>query len=170
MPELLNLFLKIALISVTSYSGSAQSLFYDVGVSQLQWVTNQDYISYLGFGFASPGPQVFSLATFMGYGKFGLLGGLVGTIAIYIMPIMLSILSARYLTKRIHNPGVESFIQTVGIAAAGLLAGIGIKILTDNHISPLYLFIAITAVFATVKKVSPIFIIVSGLLIGLLLQ
>jgi chromate transport protein ChrA len=96
MVDLLAILVRIGIISLTSYSGSAQSLFYEIGVTQLHWITNQDYVSYLGFGFASPGPQVFSLATFIGYGKAGLLGGLVGTFAIYAMPVTLAILSGRY--------------------------------------------------------------------------
>ncbi len=170
MLELIDFFIHILLISVTSYSGSAQSLFYDVGVEQLQWISNQAYISYLGFGFASPGPQVFSLATFMGYGHSGLLGAVLGTLGIYIMPVLFAILSGKYLARWIHNPGVQSFVKTIGIAAAGLLASIGIKIVDIQNTSFVFWLIAAAAAIAAIKKVNPIFIIISGLLLGILLQ
>jgi chromate transporter len=165
--ELLSIFLHVALISVTSYSGSAQSLFYEVGVTQLHWVTNQDYTSYLGFGFASPGPQVFSLATFMGYGKAGFMGGLAGTVAIYLAPVVLAIFSGKYLKKWIHKSSAKYFVQAVGIAAAGLLASIGIQIIGSSKISIIYILIAISAAIAINKKVSPLLIITLGLLFGL---
>ncbi len=170
MIELLSIFLHVALISVTSYSGSAQSLFYEVGVTQLQWVTNQDYTSYLGFGFASPGPQVFSLATFMGYGKAGVLGGLVGTIAIYLAPVALAIFSGKYLKKWIQKDNAKYFVQAVGIAASGLLASIGIQILGSSNISVIYVAIAVGAAIAINKKVSPLLIIALGLLFGLAIR
>ncbi len=170
MADLIHIFLHIAVISITSYSGSAQSLFYEVGVSQLQWVTNQDYISYLGFGFASPGPQVFSLATFMGYGRAGLAGGIVGTIAIYLMPVTLAIFSGKYLKKWVKKNSAQYFVQAVGVASAGLLAAIGGKILMANELTFLYLFIAVASAIAVNKKVSPLIIILAGLLFGLLIR
>jgi len=170
MTDLISIFLHIVLISVTSYSGSAQSLFYDVGVTQLHWVTNLDYTTYLGFGFASPGPQVFSLATFMGYGKAGIVGGIVGTIAIYLMPVVLAIASGKYLKKWIQKSSAKFFVQAIGIAAAGLLASIGIQILSANKLSVLYILIALSAAVAVNKKVSPIVIIVTGLLLGLIIR
>lgn len=155
------------LISVTSYSGSAQSLFYDIGVTQLHWVTNQAYTSYLGFGFASPGPQVFSLATFMGYGKAGFSGALVGTLAIYIVPVALAVFSGKYLKKWVHGGNAQYFIQAISIAAAGLLTAIGVQIIGSGRVSVLYIIIAIGAAIGINKKVSPVLIIALGLLLGL---
>ncbi len=167
MPELIHIFLRLCLISITSYSGSAQILFYEVGVQQLHWVTNQDYASYLGFGFATPGPQVFSLATFMGYGKAGLLGALVGTFAIYLFPVALAIISGKYLQKLITHRHAKAFVHGVGLAAAGLLASMGISILGANELSLSYVLIAVFAALAINKKISPLLIIAVGLLVGL---
>ena len=170
MVDLLAILVHIGIISLTSYSGSAQGLFYEIGVTQLHWITNQDYVSYLGFGFASPGPQVFSLATFIGYGKAGLVGGLVGTFAIYTMPVTLAILSGRYLKKWINKPVIQHFVHTVGVASAGLLVAIGIKILAANELSLLYALIAVGAAIAVNKKVNPLIIIGMGLLLGLFVR
>lgn len=167
MIELAQIFLHIVLISLTSYSGSAQSLFYEVGVTQLHWITNQDYISYLGFGFASPGPQVFSLATFIGYGKAGIVGGLVGTLGIYFMPVTLAIISGKYLQRWIKKPATHYFVTSIGVVSAGLLGAIGIKILTANHLSALYVLIALMAAIAINKKINPLIIIAAGLIVGL---
>lgn len=103
MIELLNIFIHIATISLISYTGSAQAVFYDIGVRQLQWISSGDYTNYLGFGFASPGPQVFSLATFMGFGVASWAGALVATVAIYLLPIILVIITGRYLEKVVQN-------------------------------------------------------------------
>jgi len=170
MPDLLYLFARLCLISVTSYSGSAQILFYEVGVQQLHWVTSQDYASYLGFGFATPGPQVFSLATFMGYGKAGVTGAIVGTFAIYLFPVTLAIISGKYLQKLITHKHAKAFVHGVGLAAAGLLASMGLSILGANELSISYMLIALFAAIAINKKISPLLIIAVGLLIGLTLK
>ncbi|MFO0971295.1 MAG: chromate transporter [Candidatus Saccharimonadales bacterium] len=171
MVDLLAILVHIGIISLTSYSGSAQGLFYEIGVTQLHWITNQDYVSYLGFGFASPGPQAFSPATFIGYGKSVYWSVVwLSTFAIYTMPVTLAILSGRYLKKWINKPVIQHFVHTVGVASAGLLVAIGIKILAANELSLLYALIAVGAAIAVNKKVNPLIIIGMGLLLGLFVR
>lgn len=167
MASLLEVFLHIFLISTTAYTGSAQAVFYDVGVQQLGWISNVDYTNFLGFGFATPGPQVFSLATLMGFGAAGWQGAVVATFAIYLLPIILAILAGRYLEKWIVKDNFIYFIRIVGLAAAGVLFYIGTSIISANEVTPLYTVIAIGAIVANIQKVNPLFIIIAGLLVGL---
>lgn len=167
MADLISIFLHIVLVSLTGYTGSAQAVFYDIGVQQLHWISTVDYTNYLGFGFASPGPQVFSLATFMGFGVAGWRGALVGTLAIYLLPILFAVIAGKYLEKWLLKKHFVYFIKIIGLAAAGVLFFIGVNILSKNHISFLYVLIAVAATFAAIKKVNSFLIIVAGLLLGL---
>jgi chromate transporter len=169
MSELLGIFFHIFMVSLTAYSGSAQAVFYDMGVQQSHWISSRDFANYLGFGFATPGPQVFSLATFMGFGAGGFKGALAGTIAIYVAPITLSIFAGRYLRTWIEKDYMLYFIKAVGISATGLLIAIGIKIIGANALTIGYIVITGLAFIATLRKVNPIFIIVFGLMAGLFL-
>lgn len=166
--RLLLIFGYTLFISLTAFSGSAQALFYDFSVQRTHWLSPHDFAAYLGFGFATPGPQVVSIATFIGYSAGGFSGALVGTLAIYATPCLLAILSGRYLGKLIHHERADYFIQAIGLTSAGLLTAIGITILRVNPVSYMYLFIATGSFLAVVKwKVNPLFIITIGGLLGI---
>lgn len=165
-----SIFFHIFAVSLLAYTGSAQALFYDMSVEQTRWLRPQDFANFLGFGFATPGPQVFSLGTFIGYGAGGIVGALIGTIAIYIAPITLSIFVGRYLRRWIEKDYAYYFIRSVGICATGLLIAIGVKIFGQNHISVVYAAIAVLAFIASTRKINPLFIIIFGLLGGLFLH
>ena len=170
MDKLVSLLIHLIAISLSGYTGSAQAIFYDIGVTQLHWITSQDFTNYLGFGFASPGPQVFSLATFMGYRFAGWSGALVGTLGIYTMPVVLAVAVGRYLQTWIKKARTKYFIKSVSLAAAGVLFAISLKIINANHISIIYALIAVSAAIAINKRVSPLLIILAGLGIGLFLH
>lgn len=169
MIELLDIFVKIFIVSLFAYSGSAQAVFYDMGVSRSNWISAQDFANYLGYGFATPGPQVFSLATFIGYGAGGLYGAMIGTIAIYITPITLAILAGKYLHYITEKDYMQYFIHAIGICATGMLIAIALKIIGSNNISVGYIAITLLAIIAVNKKINPLFIIVIGLFGGLIL-
>ena len=169
MDEVANVFVHIFVVSLIAFSGSVQALFYDVGVQQTHWVNAKDFANFLGFGFATPGPQVFSLATFIGYGAGGLAGAVAGTLAIYITPIALSILAGRYIRRWIEKDYAQYFMRTVGLCATGMLAAIALKIIGTNTLSIGYLFIALASFIAINRKINPLFIILFGLVGGLFL-
>lgn len=170
MLELLSLFWHVVLISLVSFTGSAQAVFYDVAVSQLHYVTKLDFTNFLGFGFASPGPQVFSFATFMGFAVASWVGALVGTLAIYFLPVAFAILVGRYLQDWMRKESIQHMIKIIGLAAAGVIFAVALRILNGNHYSLLYLAIIAASAVAINKKVSPLIIIASGLLLGLFLR
>lgn len=169
MSELIDIFVKTFIVSLFAYSGSAQAVFYDMGVQQTRWINAQDFANYLGFGFATPGPQVFSLATFIGFGAGGFYGALIGTFAIYVTPVTLAILAGRYMHHITEKDYMKYFIRAVGISATGMLIAIAVKIIGNNPISVGYIAIAIFAAIAVNRKVNPLIIIFLGLISGLFL-
>ncbi len=172
MPEqMLQIFGYMFLISLTAYTGSAQALFYEVGVQQTHWLMPQDFSTFLAFGFATPGPQVFTIATFIGYSAGGIIGALVATIAIFITPIILAIVAGRYLKGWIEGERAGYFVQAVGITAVGLLVAIGLRLLGANPITIEYGIIAALSFLAVgFWRINPFFVIVIGGLAGVFIK
>ncbi len=167
LEQLLIIFGYMFFISLVGFAGSSQPLFYEVAVERTHWLTPHDFTTFLGFGFASPGPQLFSIATFIGYSAHGFSGALVATIAIYGTPCVLAVLTGRYLSRYIHHERADYFLKSVGLAAAGVLIAIGVNLLQANPLSVTYLLIAVGAFMAIAKwKVNPLFIIVAGGMLG----
>ncbi len=58
--DLAYLFVVSLLISVATFGGGSQALFYQYGVLQTHWITRTDLSAVLAFGYATPGPGIWS--------------------------------------------------------------------------------------------------------------
>lgn len=168
--DLLQLFFASMLISLATFGGGSQALFYQYGVLQTHWITRADLSAVLAFGYATPGPAVFGTATFIGYKVAGITGALIGTVGIFIVPFVLSIVAAKYLTHLLKNPHAELFVKGVGLAATGLVAATAFGVL-NYHTAAVWQLAVTTAAFAVSLrwKLNPLFILVVGGVIGLVL-
>ncbi len=166
--DLLQLFVASMLISLATFGGGSQALFYQFGVLQTHWITGTDLSAVLAFGYATPGPAVFGTATFIGFKVAGLTGAIVGTIGIFIVPFVMSIVAARYLTHLLKNPHAELFVKGVGMAAAGLVAATAFGVLNYRDASMWQLAVVAAALIASLRyKVNPLFVLLVGGILGL---
>ncbi|HEX3569071.1 MAG TPA: chromate transporter [Candidatus Saccharimonadales bacterium] len=165
---LAQLFVACIVMSLTTFGGGAQALFYQFGVQQTHWITRVDLSAMLAFGYATPGPAVFGTAPFIGYKIAGLLGIVVGAIGIFLMPFLLSVVAARYGAHLLKNPHAELVIKGVGLAAAGLVLATSFSVL-HVRAAPLWqLAIVIGACVASLKwKLNPLLILLTGGIVGL---
>lgn len=167
--DLLQLFVASILISLATFGGGSQALFYQYGAVQTHWITPTDLSAILAFGYATPGPAVFGTATFIGYKVAGMTGAIIGTIGIFIVPFVLSLIAAKYLTHLLKNPHAELFVKGVGLAATGLVAATAFGVLDYSTASIWQLVIVVGAVAASLKwKLNPLFVLLAGGIIGLI--
>lgn len=169
MNDLLMLFLHSLLISVSTFGGGSQALFYQFGVVETAWITSADLSAVLALGYATPGPAVFTAATFIGYSRHGLLGAVVGTIGIFTIPTVTSILAARYLAPLTKNPHAKYFTKCVGLIAAGLVAATALLVLDYTAAANWQFMIAALSFVVSLKySLNSILILLTGVVIGLL--
>lgn len=169
--ELAYLFFGSMLISLSTFGGGAQALFYQMGVLQTHWITRTDLSAVLAFGYATPGPAVFGTATFIGYKLGGVAGAVIGTAGIFIMPFILSLVAVRYFGHLLENPHAAAFIKGVGLAVAGLVAATAIGVLAhQTSVQVWQLLVAAAALGSIIKwDINPVFILLVGGIIGFLL-
>jgi chromate transporter len=167
--DLLHLFLLSVFISLVTFGGGSQALFYEYGVVGNHWITRSDLSAVLAWGYATPGPAVFTTATFIGYHVGGVVGAVIGTVGIFIMPFLSSLLAARYLTNLLRNPHAEYFVRGVGLAAAGLVAATAFGVVQYKHMALWQLAIGLGSLIVSLRwKVNPLFILLVGGIVGLL--
>lgn len=170
MTDMLQLFLLMAFISLASFGGSAQALFYQVGVQQTHWITATDLSAVFAFGFATPGPAVFGTAAFIGYHIGSAWGILFGVLGIYIVPFCLSVIAAKYFSHLLHHPYAQGLITGIGLAATGLVVATAISLLGSQHVSVALVAIAGVAFIASSKyKLNPLIILAGGAIAGVVL-
>jgi chromate transporter len=170
MADLIYLVITSMLISLVTFGGGAQALFYQFGVAQYQWITRDDLTAVLAWGFATPGPAVFGTATFIGYRLAGVPGAIVGTVAVFIIPFLLSVFAARYLSHILADPRAAYVITGVGLAAAGVVAATAFNILPHHDITWWQGVIGVASFAVTLKwKLNPLFVLMAAGAAGLIL-
>jgi len=136
-------------------------------VTQLQWLTPQEFLDGIALGQLSPGP-VLMLATYVGYKLCGLPGALVGQLAIYVpsFAVMLSIL-----------PVLARFREILWIKAA--MRGIGAAVIGVVAVSLIYLapiaapdafaaaLLVLTVLLMLTFSIRPVPLILAGALAGI---
>lgn len=87
MNDLLALTRCFARIGVLSFGGPAAqiALMHREVVEQRDWVTEEEYLSALSFCMLLPGPEAMQLATWIGWRKAGVLGGLIAG-GLFVLP------------------------------------------------------------------------------------
>jgi chromate transporter len=158
------------LISLITFGGGSQALFYQTMVTERNLITSDDLSAILAFGYATPGPAVFGTATFVGYSIAGLPGAIIGSIGIFLMPFLLALVAAKYIAHWLEHPYAKLFIKGIGLAAAGVVAAIAISIVESNESNIGHILITIGAFLAMVfwKKANPLFVLVAGLVMGVI--
>lgn len=167
---LLELFIYFAIISMLAFGGgnAVISLLERISVDQMHWVTPQDFAAAIGFAYITPGPILITSA-FIGYRAAGLLGAIVATVGVFLIPWLLSVLAAYQVRRYIQHPWLQGFGLGAGPAVIGLL---GVTVWTLGGYAFLGWFYGIISgvalVLALFTKVSPILILIGGTALGAL--
>jgi chromate transporter len=167
---LLELFTYFAIISMLAFGGGSAviSLLERISVDQMRWITSQDFAAAIGFAYITPGPILITSA-FIGYRAAGFPGAIVATVGVFIVPWSLSVLAAYQVRRYIQHPWLQGFGLGAAPAVIGLL---GITVFTLGRYALLGWFYGVIAgvalVLALFTKVSPIFILIGGTVLGAL--
>lgn len=168
--ELLSLFALSVLISISTFGGGSQALYYQYAVVQNQWLTKSDLSAVLAFGYATPGPAAFGTSTFIGYSLAGIPGAAIGTLGIFIVPFIASFLAAHYLRNLTQNIHVRYFVRGIGLAATGLVAATAYSLLEPFDAAGWQLLIAAGAFTISLAwNINPFPILMVGLILGIII-
>jgi len=122
--ELIRLFGRIGLLS---FGGPAAqiALMHQELVEKRDWLTEQEYLRALSFCMLLPGPEAMQLATYAGWKRAGIVGGLIGG-GLFVIPgaIVIMVLALAYGAY-----GNLQFVQALFLGVKGAVVIIVIKAL-----------------------------------------
>lgn len=106
-------------------------------VERRRWMTNEEFMEDWAAAQILPGPNVVNLSIMVGDRHFGARGALVAVAGMLLLPMLLVVgLAAVYAAFATH-PMVTGALRGMGAVAAGLIAGVGCRLLTALAKHPL---------------------------------
>ena len=101
------------------------SLIGDAVLSH-EWMTQEDFLSFLGVETLIPGPIVVNMATYIGYEQAGFLGALIATIGVVLPSFIIILIVAACIRNLLKYPPVRVFITSMRPALSGLLCAVAV--------------------------------------------
>lgn len=131
----------------------------------------EEGIFLAGYGMtqAMPGP-IFTFATFIGTALHGVLGGVIATLAIFLPGFLLILGAYPFWQRAMSNARLKKSLLFINAAVVGLLAAAFIDPIMTSTITSFVDLIFILLMFGVYMyyKISPTWIVVIGLLIGVI--
>jgi chromate transporter len=168
--KLFLVFLKIG--AVLFGSGYVLVAYLDAElVQKLQWLTREELLDAIAIGQFTPGP-ILSAATFVGYVLQGWTGALVATLGIFLPSFLFIVILYPIIPRLRKSPHTSAFLDSVNVAAVAVMLSVSIVMTVDvaaDWRAALILAAALAVVFAF-KKLSSVWIILGGAVLGYVLS
>lgn len=90
------------------------------------WMTQEEFLSFLGVETLIPGPIVINMATYVGYEQAGFLGALLTTVGVVLPSFVIILIVAAFIRNLLKYPPVKVFITSMRPALSGLLSAVAV--------------------------------------------
>ncbi|WP_405319437.1 chromate transporter [Frisingicoccus sp.] len=150
------------------------------------WFTAQDVANMIAISESTPGPMGVNMATYVGFNSFGILGSLVGPLALVFPSVVIIVIISKILSKFKESKLVQDVFYGLRPASTGLIiaAGLGVAkialLYVDNFIDTGNIFnlfnykaiILAAVIFFVMRKkdLHPILVVVISAVIGILFK
>lgn len=139
-------------------------------VEKLGWLTRQELLDAIAIGQFTPGP-VLSTATFIGYQVNGVWGAMAATAGIFLPSFFFVLLLNPIVPKLRNSKLAAGFLDAVNIAAVGIMVAVTFNLCQNILVDWKTALIAVLSTIVTFKfkKVSALWIVIGGALLGFVL-
>ena len=132
------------------------------------WMTDEDLIDYYAIGQSTPGIIAVNVATFVGYKKAGIIGGIIGTLGIVSPSLLIIMLLAGLIDSIDHNPLVQKALKGINVAVAALLTDVSLNCAKKSASGVFSVFIMlITFALVYFFKIPSFYIIIGASVAGI---
>ena len=134
------------------------------------WLTDEELIDYFAIGQSTPGIIAVNVATFVGYKRLGVLGGIIGTLGVVTPSWVIIMILAGAISSVDKYPVAQKALKGINVAVAALLTSVIVKFSKKTIKSVWNAALMLTA-FALIYffKVQSVWIIIASLVIGCLI-
>lgn len=115
-------FLKVG--AFTFGGGYAMLSLIRESVVSYGWMTEGEFLSFIGVETVIPGPIAVNMATYIGYEQGGFLGALMATLGVTLPSFVIILVVASVLKNLFKYPPVKAFIAGMRPALGGLILSV----------------------------------------------
>lgn len=128
--ELIKLFFSFFKIGAITFGGGYAMLpmLEREVVVKHKWATMEELMDYFAIGQCTPGVIAVNTATFVGYKKYGNIGGIVATLGVICPSVIIISLIASVLSAIYDNPIAQHAFAGIGVAVCAILIQAILKI------------------------------------------
>lgn len=171
MRNLIDLFVSFFKIGAFTFGGGYAMLpmIQKEIVEKHGWATDDEILDYFAIGQCTPGVIAVNTATFIGYKKCGIAGGIMATLGVVAPSLIIISLIASLLQNFAEIPQVKSAFAAISVAVLVLIADAVVKMFKTS-VKDVFGLIICLAVFAALLffNISPVVIIVSTAILGVI--
>lgn len=168
----MNLFISFFKIGAFSFGGgyAMLPLLEKEVIMKHNWISTSEFINIFAISEMTPGPIAVNSATFLGYKVAGVLGSLVATIAVILPSFIIITFLYISLEKYKDSKYLDWIFQGIRPVVLGLILFAGLTV-SKTGIVDLKSFVIALLLFILVsfKKLNPIWAIVLGGILGVVL-
>lgn len=171
MKELINLFWTFFKIGLTTFGGGYAMLpiLQHEIVEKRKWATNEELTNYYAIGQCTPGVISVNTATFIGYKRKGIIGGIIATLGIISPSIIIILLIANLISSFADFPLTQHIFAGVKVCVSALIISAILKLWKNGIVDKLsFIIFLIILLSSVIWKVSPIFLILIAGIMGML--
>ncbi len=168
MKEILTLFGLFFKIGIMTFGGGYAMLpmLERELVDKRKLVTMDEIMDYYAVGQCTPGVIAVNVATFIGYKRRGIIGGIFATLGVVFPSIIIITLLASVLQMVAGHPIVEHAFAGISVAVCALIVQAIFKLSKSGIKDIMTVIIAIVAFSLSLLGVSPIIIIIASGVVG----
>lgn len=167
----LELFLTFAKIGAMTFGGGMAMLpmLERELVESKQWITQEEILDYFAVSQCTPGVIAVNTATFVGYKKGGISGGIVATLGVIFPSVLIIDIIAALLTNFADFPAVENAFAGIRVAVCVLILNAFIKFVKSAVVDILSAIILVAVALCSIfTDVSPVIFVMLAASVGLI--
>jgi len=172
MKELFELVWTFAKMGAVTFGGGYAMLpiLQREIVERRGWATMEEIADYFALGQCTPGIIAVNTATFIGYKRKGIAGGVLATIGLVLPSLAIITAIAAFLQNFADEPIVKHAFAGIRVAVGALILDTVVKLFKGAVKNPLALGVCAAAFLASlVFRTSPVWIVAAAALAGFLL-
>lgn len=173
MKKLWKLFLTFARIGAFTFGGgyAMLSILQREIVEINKWATEEELLDYYAIAQCTPGVIAVNTATFVGVKQKGVIGGIFATVGLVLPSVLIITVIAAFIKNFLEYEIVGHIFGGIKAAVAALIVDAAVTVGKKSIVDKVCIALAVISfVISVFFNVSPVFIVLGGAAVGLILK